>query len=76
MNTVRAVKATRSPPPTMEKAMAYAVSLKFIWVLSSQLAVKESKGSFELTVRPRLHMTKDFSLNLGCLVFGQSPGKG
>ena len=54
---MRAVRPIRSPPPTIEKAMAKAVSLKFIWVLSSWLVMKESKGSFELTVRPGLHMT-------------------
>ena len=48
----------------MENAIVKAVSLKFIWVLSSRLAVKESKGSFELTVRPRLHVTKDLAYTL------------
>ena len=55
------MRPTRSPPLTIEKTMVYAVSLKFIWVLSSWLAVKESKGSFELTVRPGLHVTKDLA---------------
>ena len=41
----------------IEKAIAKAVSLKFMWVLSSRLAVRESKGSFELIVRPGLHVT-------------------
>ena len=51
------MRPTRSPPPAIEKAMVNAVLLKFMWVLSSRLAVKESKGSFELIVRPGLHVT-------------------